>query len=86
MGKLINRIPDSIKFTRLGFEKAWESLDKPRDSTSGLKALPGKVDIKRHLSPCMRFPTVLYATNKASDQPAHTRSLIRAFASGLSIL
>ena len=29
---------------------------------------------------------VLYATSKASDQPAHTRSLIRAFASHLSIL
>ena len=26
------------------------------------------------------------ATDKASDQPAHTRSLIRAFASRLSIL
>ena len=26
------------------------------------------------------------ATSKASDQPAHTRSLIRAFASRLSIL
>ena len=26
------------------------------------------------------------ATSKASDQPAHTRSLIRAFASHLSIL
>ena len=29
---------------------------------------------------------VVCATNKASDQPAHTRSLIRAFASRLSIL
>ena len=28
---------------------------------------------------------VVYATSKASDQPAHTRSLIRAFASRLSI-
>ena len=28
---------------------------------------------------------VLCATNKASDQPAHRRSLIRAFASRLSI-
>ena len=28
---------------------------------------------------------VLCATSKASDQPAHTRSLIRAFASRLSI-
>ena len=29
---------------------------------------------------------VICATSKASDQPAHTRSLIRAFASGLNIL
>ena len=29
---------------------------------------------------------VLCATSKASDQPAHTRSLIRAFASRLSII
>ena len=29
---------------------------------------------------------VVCATRKASDQPAHTRSLIRAFASCLSIL
>ena len=29
---------------------------------------------------------VVCATSKASDQPAHTRSLIRAFASRLSIL
>ena len=29
---------------------------------------------------------VVCVTSKASDQPAHMRSLIRAFASGLSIL
>ena len=29
---------------------------------------------------------VACATSKASDQPAHTRSLIRAFASSLNIL
>ena len=29
---------------------------------------------------------VVCATSKASDQPAHTRSLVRAFASSLSIL
>ena len=29
---------------------------------------------------------VVCATYKASDQPAHTRSLIRAFASGLNII
>ena len=29
---------------------------------------------------------VVCVTSKASDQPAHTRSLIRAFASRLSIL
>ena len=32
------------------------------------------------------FNNVVGATSKASDQPAHTRSLIRAFASSLSIL
>ena len=32
------------------------------------------------------FNNVVSATSKASDQPVHTRSLIRAFASGLSIL
>ena len=29
---------------------------------------------------------VVCATSKSSDQPAHTRSLIRAFTSGLNIL
>ena len=29
---------------------------------------------------------VVYATSKASDQPAHTRSLIRAFSSHLNII
>ena len=29
---------------------------------------------------------VVCATSKGSDQPAHTRSLIRAFASGLNII
>ena len=29
---------------------------------------------------------VVYATSKGSDQPAHMRSLIRAFASRLNIL
>ena len=31
------------------------------------------------------YNNVVYATSKASDQPAHTRSLIRAFASRLNI-
>ena len=40
-----------------------------------------------YLSHDMRFPTMWYArTSKASDQPAHMRSLIRAFASRLYIL
>ena len=39
------------------------------------------------MSLCMRFPkNVVCATSKASDQPAHMRSLMRAFASHLSIL
>ena len=32
------------------------------------------------------FNNVVCATSKASDQPAHTRSLIRSFASRLNIL
>ena len=32
------------------------------------------------------FNNVVSATSKASDQPAHTRSLVRAFASGVNIL
>ena len=37
--------------------------------------------------PVHEFSTnVVYATSKASDQPGHTHSLIRAFASSLSIL
>ena len=32
------------------------------------------------------FNNVVCETSKASNQPAHTRSLIRAFASRLSIL
>ena len=32
------------------------------------------------------FNNLVCATSKASDQPAHTRSLIRAFAGRLSIL
>ena len=37
---------------------------------------------------CMRFPTTWWvcASSKASDQPAHTCSLIRAFAGRLDIL
>ena len=45
---------------------------------------PSKFDCT--LSRNMRFPNnVVSATSKASDHPAHTRSLIRAFASRLNI-
>ena len=46
-------------------------------------------DYVLHLIPepvCEISNNVVCATGKASDQPAHTRSLIRAFASRLSIL
>ena len=39
------------------------------------------------IEPVYEIPNnVVCATSKASDQPAHTRSLIRAFASRLRIL
>ena len=61
-------------------------------STSVLKALPSKLDIKRHSPSILYEPVheisnnVVYATSKGSDQPAHMRSLIRAFACPLNIL
>ena len=42
--------------------------------------------IKRYEPVHEIFNSVVCATSKASDQPAHVRSLIRAFASRLSIL
>ena len=82
-----------IKSTKLRFEKHVELLGKPRDSTRVLEAMPGKRDIKdAHLLSSIIEPVneisnnVVCVTSKVSDQPAHTRSLIRAFASRLSIL
>ena len=52
MGKLIKRIPGScLLISNLpgsALRKLVESLEKPRMSTSILKVLPGKLDIKRH--------------------------------------
>ena len=53
MGKLINRIQglhlliSSLSGSALRMHD--ESLVKPRDSTSILQAMPGKLDFKRHL-------------------------------------
>ena len=52
----------------------------------------GKHTVNRLLVSCINEPVheisnnLVYATSKGSDQPAHTRRLIRAFASRLSIL
>ena len=52
MGKLINRIPGSrLLISSLpgsALRTHVESLGKPRDVNIVLKALPGKLDIKRH--------------------------------------
>ena len=48
MRLLISRLPGSASGTHV------ESLGKPRDSTSVLYALPGKLDIKSH------SPSILY--------------------------
>ena len=46
-----------------------------------------RIQMVNEMSQCMRFPNnVVCATSKASDQPAHTCSLIRAFTSRLRIL
>ena len=52
MGKLINRLPGSRLLISSSpgstLRTHVESLGKPRDATSVLKALPGKLDIKTH--------------------------------------
>ena len=59
MGKLINRIPGSrLLISSLpgsALRTHVESLGKPRD----LKALPGKLDIKRH-TPSILYIKVIY--------------------------
>ena len=59
IGKLINRIPGSLllisSLPGLALRTHVESLRKPRDSTRDLKALPGKLDIKR------QSPSILYS-------------------------
>ena len=58
MGKLINRIPGScLLISRLpgsALRAQVESLSKPCDVNNHSKALPGKLDIKRH------SPSILY--------------------------
>ena len=60
MGKLINRIPGLSLLISSLTGSAWrmhvELLGKPRDSTSVLKALPGKPDIERHSPSILYFP------------------------------
>ena len=61
MGKLINIIPGlRLLISSLPGSSSRmhvESLGKPRDSTSVLKDLPGKHDIKRH------SPSILYRSD-----------------------
>ena len=53
----------------------------------GLKVIRCNVQILKINEPVHEISNnVVCATSKASEQPAHTHSLIRAFASHLSIL
>ena len=58
IGKLMNGIPDSRLLISIlpgsALRMHFELLSKPRESTSLLEALPGKLDIKRH------SPSILY--------------------------
>ena len=66
MDKLINRIPGSgLWISSLPAQASRmhvESLAYPRDSTSILKALPDKLDIKRHSSSIL-YLLYLYKIN-----------------------
>ena len=72
MGQLINRIPGSCllisSLPGLVFRTHVESLGKPRDSTSVLKALPGKLDMKS-------TNLVFSIYSKTQNQPAQLHRL-----------
>ena len=63
MGKLINRIPGSrLLISSLPgsvLRTHVESLGKPRDVNSVLKASPGKLHIKRHSPRILYIPSYL---------------------------
>ena len=64
-------------------------LSKSKEEGKDQKSIQSNTtpDLGHHLSRDMRFPTMWYVRlAKASDQPAHTRSLIRAFSSRVNIL
>ena len=77
MGKLINRIPGSRllipSLPGSALRTHVESLGKPREeSTSVLKALPGKLDIKRHSN---RFLYLSYDVASGSEITSFIRSI-----------
>ena len=84
----------SISFSEMSYSLAFSMLTndangigvtsqhaKGRRIAHGLIVLIIKIEPVHEIS-----NNLVCATSKASDQPAHTRSLIRAFASRLSIL
>ena len=68
--------------------KHTRNLKKKTNVCVFLRKMIGKVITRQKIyGPVQEISNNLVcATSKASDQPAHTRSLIRAFASRLSIL
>ena len=68
--------PFICTFTAINYTKGFFPVDDLVQRTDG-----GIIERVHEIS-----NNVLYATRKASNQPAHTRSLIRAFARRLSIL
>ena len=61
-------------------------LEKSADNKKAGKKITQEARVKTNEPVREISNNVVCATSKASDQPAHTHSLIRAFASCLSIL
>ena len=72
MGKLINRIPGSLFWCKVYQAWLWERmLNRSASlamSTSVLKALPGKLDIKRHSSSILYFSYLQSISGKACSK------------------
>ena len=75
-------IKSSVGVANLSLKNSGCVILKYSVSTNVLESPPVKEDEPVHEI----SNSVVCATNKASDQPAHTRSLIRAFASRFNIL
>ena len=84
LSKLINRIPGSrLLMSSLpgsALRTHVESLGKPRDVNNVLKALPGKLDMKRHSSNILYISVLLSTGNDPNMKHVHFFAIVHVTA------